>query len=350
MGDVGDMALDLKQIMEYLRSYSGRPLRLMEVCGTHTAGIRSNGLLSVLSNNIRMITGPGCPVCVTVSGYIDRLIELSADSRNVIVSFGDLLRVPGSVSNLAQAKAEGADIRYVYSPLDTIRMAEEDKDHTYIFAAVGFETTVPVYTALISDIMEKDIRNIRLLTALKTMPKAIENVAGGVDGFLAPGHVAVITGTKEYEELAGKLQRPFIISGFEGEELAAAIYALVKNAERNTAVCCNLYPGAVREEGNMTAKEEMARFFEADDAVWRGLGEIPMSGLYLKDEFLGYDAGSRGLVKDAEIPGCKCAEVITGRLSPNECPLFGKACTMEHPVGACMVSQEGACFNNIRYL
>lgn len=342
--------MDLKQVTDYLRTYSGRKLRLMEVCGTHTAAIRSHGLLSVLSDSIQMITGPGCPVCVTVSGYIDRLIELCGDRRNVIVSFGDLLRVPGSSSDLAQAKAEGADVRFVYSPLDMIRMAEEDAGHTYIFAAVGFETTVPVYASLIIDAMEKDIRNIKLLTALKTMPGAIERVADGIDGFLAPGHVAVVTGTREYEELARKLQLPFVISGFEGEELATSMYALVKNAEMKRAGCFNLYPLAVRAEGNTAAKEEVAGFFEAGDAAWRGMGKIPMSGLYLKDEFLRFDAGSRGLIKDAEIPGCRCAEVITGKMSSKECPLFGKACTMEHPVGACMVSQEGACFNNIRYL
>lgn len=336
--------MELTQAVEYLRNYNGRTLRLMEVCGTHTAGIRKSGIPSLLSDRIQLIAGPGCPVCVTVSGYIDRLTELSQDSRNVVVSFGDMLRVPGSETSLAQVKADGADVRIVYSPLDMLHMAEEDKRHVYIFAAVGFETTAPVYAALVSAALERGIENIRLLTAIKTMPQAIMRVAEGIDGFLAPGHVAVITGTREYEELAGRLKLPFVISGFKAEELAASVYALTRMAEKSESACLNLYPQAVRTEGNMSAQENMAKYLEPGDAVWRGIGMIPVSGLYLRKEFMMYDAGSRGIEKDAEVPGCKCPDVITGRISPEECPLFRKTCTEEHPIGACMVSQEGACF------
>ena len=223
-------------------------------------------------------------------------------------------------------------------------MAGEDRERVFIFAAAGFETTAPVYASLVSEALDQDIRNIRLLTALKTMPRAIEKVADGIDGFLAPGHVAVITGTGEYDDLASKLGLPFVVSGFRGEELISAIYALVKLAEKKKRVCINLYPQAVKTGGNPDAKAKLRRFFETGDAVWRGMGVIEGSGLYLKEEYLNYDAGSRGLDEDADNPGCKCAEVITGKIASEECPLFGTVCTMEHPCGACMVSHEGACF------
>ena len=336
--------MELSKAIEYLKNYNGRQLRLMEVCGTHTAAIRNSGLPSIISERIHLVSGPGCPVCVTVTGYIDKLIALSKESRNVIVTFGDLMRVPGSEMDLSRAKSEGADIRFVYSPLDMIRMAEEDRDHVYIFAAVGFETTTPVYAALISEAVKSGTGNIRLLTALKTMPEAIIKSAEGIDGFLAPGHVAVITGTKPYEELAGKLELPFVVSGFKEEGLAAAIYALVKMAQSGERRCLNLYPQAVREEGSVLAGAAIAKYFESGDAVWRGIGLIPGSGMYLKEEFQRLDAGSRGIDGNTETPGCMCAKVITGRIRPDECHLFGKTCTVDHPVGACMVSQEGACF------
>ncbi|MCR5748326.1 MAG: hydrogenase formation protein HypD [Lachnospiraceae bacterium] len=337
-----------KEVAACLKEYNGRTLRLMEICGTHTASIRQNGIPSMLSGKIQLITGPGCPVCVTVTEYIDRLIRLSEDDRNVIVSFGDLLRVPGSSMNLTGAKAQGADVRYVYSPFDILKAASEDKDHIYIFAAVGFETTAPVYAALLSEAEENDISNIRLLTSLKTMPGAVRAVAEGIDGFLAPGHVAVITGTADYEKLARELEIPFVVSGFKGNELMASIYALTKLAEKRKAVCMNLYPQAVKDGGNESALNAIHRFFIKDDAAWRGMGVIAASGLYLKEEYEKYDAGSRNIVQDSEPGGCRCAEVITGRLKSEECPLFGKACTPEHPAGACMVSMEGACFN--RYI
>ncbi len=338
--------VDISILTDYLKHYNGRALRLMEVCGTHTASIRQNGILSLLSDRIHMITGPGCPVCVTVTDYIDRLITLSEDRSNVVVSFGDLLRVPGSEISLMQAKARGADIRYVYSPMDTLKLAGSEKDRTFIFAAVGFETTVPVYAALLDRAMEEGIDNIKLLTSVKTMPQAIREVSGNADGFLAPGHVAVITGEEDYKRLAFELKVPFVISGFSGEELVSSIYALVRMAEKEEAGCLNLYPRAVRPQGNTEAMSAVRRFFEKDGAAWRGMGVIPDSGLYLKEEYMSYDAGSRDLVDDVRPRGCRCAEVITGKLPAKECPLMGKTCTPEHPVGACMVSAEGACFNS----
>lgn len=338
--------MELSEAIGYLKEYSGRALKLMEVCGTHTAGIRKNGIPSMLSGRIELVTGPGCPVCVTVSSYIDFLIRLSGDDHNVIVSFADMLRVPGSASSLNNAKAEGADIRYVYSPMDMLKMAAEDRERTYIFAAAGFETTAPVYAALIQEAEEEGIDNIRLLTSLKTMPAAIRRVAAGIDGFLAPGHVAVITGTEEYEALASGLGVPFAVSGFSAEELIASIYALVRMAEKREKKCVNLYPRAVASGGNEKARSLMEEYFESDDAAWRGLGIIPGSGLYLKKEYERFDASSREIMKDDLPSGCRCGEVISGRIHPEDCPLFKTSCTPDSPVGACMVSQEGACFNH----
>ena len=336
---------DISEAKEYLKNYKGRNLRLMEVCGTHTASIRENGIPSILSDGIQLVTGPGCPVCVTVSSYIDRLISLSEDPKNVVAVFGDMMRVPGSSASLMQKKAEGADIRYVYSPMDILKAAAEDKEHDYIFAATGFETTVPVYAALVSGALDAGMKNIKLLTSVKLMPQAIRSVSDGIDGFLAPGHVSVITGTEEYMTLAEELRIPFVISGFKGEELIASIYALVRMAEESRTECLNLYPQAVRKEGNKTAKEAVRRYFEAGDAAWRGMGIIPDSGLFLKEEYQRYDAGSREICEDTIPSGCRCPEVITGKISPGECPFFGGKCTPNKPIGACMVSMEGACYN-----
>lgn len=317
----------------------------MEVCGTHTASIRQNGILSLLSDKIHMITGPGCPVCVTVTDYIDKLLELAEDPANVIMCFGDMLKVPGSSGSLSMAKTAGADVRFVYSPMDIIGPARADRDHVYIFCAVGFETTAPAYAALLLQAEEEGLDNIRILTSLKTMPEAIKRVSNGVDGFLAPGHVASVTGAGEYRRLADSLGVPFVVSGFRGDELLASIYALARMAEKNEGGFLNLYPLAVSEKGNENAMKAVRRFFEKGDAGWRGMGVIPDTGLYLKKDFSKYDAGSRGLIHDNEAEGCRCSDIITGTLRPNDCSLFGKACTPRHPIGACMVSQEGACFN-----
>lgn len=337
--------MKLSDAAEYLKEYKGRELRLMEVCGTHTAGIVQNGIPSMLSERIRLISGPGCPVCVTVTEYIDRLIALSHEPGNVIVSFGDLLRVPGSAGSLNQARAQGADIRFVYSPSEMLTFAKKDRYRTFIFAAVGFETTAPVYASMLSQAEEEGIDNIRLLTSLKTMPQAIRRVSDGIDGFLAPGHVAVIAGTDAYKRLSEELGVPFVVSGFTGKELTAALYALVRLAGKEEAGFLNLYPRAVKSGGNGKARAAVRSFFEAGDAAWRGMGLIRGSGLYLREKYIKYDAGSRNLDMDRNVKGCRCSEVITGKCDPGDCPLFFTKCTPEHPVGACMVSQEGACFN-----
>lgn len=339
--------------LEYLREYQGPELRLMEVCGTHTAEIARNGIPGLLPEQIQLISGPGCPVCVTVSSYIDRLIELGMQPGNVIVTFGDMIRVPGSKGSLSEAKALGCSVKMVYSPLDTLKLAWENPEKTYIFAAVGFETTTPLYALLVQRCIAEDIKNVKLLTSLKVMPPVIdwicrENAGDAphtrIDGFLAPGHVSVITGSDIFQKLAQTYQIPFVVSGFEGNEILASIAALVKLRGQGKVV--NMYPSAVSPEGNREAQKLVEQYFEPCDAAWRGMGVIPASGRQLKPEYAAYDAGSLGLVEDMAVnKACRCAQVLTGKIRPDQCPLFGKVCTPGTPQGACMVSTEGSCFH-----
>lgn len=339
--------MNTKDIVEFLKSYDDEPLSFMEVCGTHTAAISENAIPSIISPKIKLISGPGCPVCVTVTSYIDRLIELSLEPDTCVVTFGDLVRVPGSKSSLQEAKSQGGQVKIVYSPLDILELAKADKSKKFVFAAVGFETTTPVYAVLIEELIRNGIENVKLLTALKTMPMAIDSLCkttNKIDGFIAPGHVSAIVGSDIFIPLAEKYRLPFVVSGFEGEELIATIYALVKLKGKGRVL--NLYKSVVTPKGNQEAQELVAKYFEPCNASWRGMGIIENSGLILKEEYARFDAGSKMLNDDkAKNSGCKCTEIITGLKNPTECPLFSKVCSPENPQGACMVSNEGACFH-----
>ena len=350
---------DISEIVKYLSEYDGEEVRLMEVCGTHTAAISENGIPGILSPKIQLISGPGCPVCVTVTAVIDKLIDLSMQDKTTVLTFGDLIRVRGTEKSLADVKGEGAHVKMVYSPMETVKMAEEDPDTTYVFAAIGFETTTPVYALVIDAAVKKGLKNLKLLTSLKTMPNVIRWVTAGntkdsgdlenslsssrIDGFIAPGHVAAVTGGRVFEELAKELKIPFVVSGFEGEELIMTIYSLVKL--KGTDGYKNLYKNVVTEDGNLKAKDMVDKYFTVSDASWRGMGKIPGSGLVLKDEYRIFDAGSIGLDEDHEPAGCRCASVLVGEITPHGCPLFGKTCSPDNPHGACMVSTEGSCYN-----
>lgn len=337
----------MTDIKQFLHDYDGPAMNIMEVCGTHTAEIAHCGIPSLLSPQIHLISGPGCPVCVTVTAYVDRLIELSEQPENVICSFGDMLRVTGSSRNLNDVKALGGQVKMVYSPLDTLELAKAQPDKTFIFAAVGFETTTPVYAMLLREAEESGISNIKILTSLKTMPPVIEWVCqkqGGIDGFLAPGHVSTITGSHIFNALAEEFSIPFAVSGFKGEEILASIYALVKS--RGQGRVMNLYRSVVTEEGNTVAQRAVEKYFTPCDAAWRGMGVIPHSGMTLREEYKRYDAGSDNLTDDhAHNPKCCCAQVLTGAIKPTQCPLFGRECTPQSQQGACMVSTEGSCYN-----
>lgn len=340
--------MNINDVIKTLKEYDGEEITLMEVCGTHTASISENAIPSLISDKIHLISGPGCPVCVTVSDYVDRLIELALDG-NVIVTFGDMIRVPGSKKALKDIKFEGADIRMVYSPMETIALAKAEPDKNFVFAAVGFETTTPIYALLLDEIIKQGIENIKLLTALKTMPNVIAALCekeSKIDGFLAPGHVAVITGSNAFVPLAEKYNLPFAVSGFEAEEILASIYALVKLRRQGKVI--NLYKSAVSSERNEKAFEIVHKYFEEYDAPWRGLGIIKGSGMAIKNNYSKYDAGSKELTNDYSYQkGCSCGEIISGLKKPIDCPLYGKICTPENPKGACMVSNEGSCFNYI---
>lgn len=333
----------------FLKEYDGPPVRIMEVCGTHTASIAHNGIVSLLSSQIQLISGPGCPVCVTVTEYIDRLIELSLTPDTVVVTFGDMIRVTGSRQSLQDVRSEGGQVRMVYSPLEMIGLAKAEPAKTFVFAAIGFETTAAVYAALIDEIVREGITNAKLLTSLKIMPPVIEwvcSMQGGIDGFLAPGHVSVITGSDLFVPLAEKYRIPFAVAGFEGEQILIALYALVKMILHGGGRVINLYPSAVTASGNKTAQHMIDMYFEPCDAAWRGIGIIPDSGMMLRPGFSKFDAGSRNLYSDhSHHPGCRCAKVITGAQKPAECPLFGTLCTPDKPQGACMVSTEGSCYS-----
>lgn len=340
--------MDINAIKEYLRGYDGPDMNIMEVCGSHTAAIAKNGIPSLLSPKIHLLSGPGCPVCVTPSAYVDRLLALAGEPGTCIVTFGDLIRVPGSTpKNLSAARGGGARVEMVYSPMDIIPMAEKEPATTFIFAAVGFETTAPVYGLLVDTLFRNHMTNVKLLTAVKTMPEVISCLmeqGAPIDGFLAPGHVSVVTGTEVYKPIAERFSIPFGVSGFSGEEILLSLYGIVK--ARGQGKVMNFYPSVVKKEGNPKARALFDTYFERADACWRGLGKIAGSGRVLKENYSEFDAGSRGLDEDHKAnAACSCDRVLMGKIRPYDCPLYGKACTPMNPQGACMVSTEGSCFS-----
>ncbi|MBQ6401268.1 MAG: hydrogenase formation protein HypD [Firmicutes bacterium] len=337
--------MELEKIIDYLKSYDGRPLKLMEVCGTHTAAIFKNGIRELISPKIRLISGPGCPVCVTPTAYIDACVAF-AKGEGQLLTFGDMMKVPGTNGSLSENKTD-ADIHVMYSPFEALERAKAEPEKLFGVAAVGFETTVPAYGLMLKQAKAEGVENIRLITALKTVLPALEWICeneNDVDGFICPGHVSVITGIHVYDELAAKYRRPFVVAGFEAEHILGTIYRIVRQIETGENLSENLYRNAVRDEGNAKAMAVMEEVFEPGPAMWRGLGMIEDSGLYLRDEYARYDGGSRQLTEDMELPSaCRCGEVIVGRINPDQCPMFGNGCDPVNPYGPCMVSAEGSC-------
>ncbi len=335
------------EIIAYLKNYDGADIKLMEVCGTHTAAIFKNGIRSLISPKIHLIAGPGCPVCVTPAAYIDKCIDYAKRENHVLVTFGDMIKVPGTCQSLAQAKGEGARVELMFSPVEVVEKAKANPHITYVIAAVGFETTIPTYGVALSEALKDGVKNLKFITALKTALPALEWICENdkdIDGFICPGHVSVITGSEVYESLAEKYQKPFVVAGFEGEHLLAVIYDLVRQIVNKRHNVKNLYQNAVKTQGNPKALAITEKYFRPGSATWRGLGQIPDSGMYLQAEYQEYDAGSHGLDQDLELPkSCRCTEVIVGRINPVDCPMFGKGCDPIRPYGPCMVSAEGAC-------
>lgn len=337
--------MTLPEMRDFLANYDGPEMNIMEVCGSHTAAISKNGIRGMLSEKIHLISGPGCPVCVTPTAYVDKLIELALMPNTCVVTFGDMLRVPGSKYSLSEVQGMGGRAIMVYSPMDIFSLAEKEPETIFVFAALGFETTTPVYALLLEEVIERKIENVKLLTALKTMPGVIaylcENGAS-IQGYLAPGHVAAVTGSDLFKPLAQKYQIPFAVSGFEGEEILEALCGMIK--AYGTSDVMNYYPAVVSAEGNIRAQELVAKYFQPTDAAWRGMGIVAGTGMELRPEYEMYDAGSKALVEDNKRnKACCCDQILMGKMQPQQCPLFGKVCKPLTPQGACMVSEEGSC-------
>ncbi len=337
---------NINEIIAFLRAYDGPELRLMEVCGTHTDSIFKNGIRSLISPRIKLISGPGCPVCVTPAAYIDKVCRLARTEGYRVYTFGDMLRVAGTEGSLASAKAVGGEVRMMYSPMELLDNAARERETIHVAAAVGFETTIPVYALLIEKCREMGLDNIRLVTSLKSIFPALEHICSSsnrIDGFISPGHVSVITGEAAYAELAEKYRKPFAISGFKAEHILLSIYDLVRQTAQQGAQVHNLYGSVVRQGGNPRAAEMISRYFERSDAVWRGIGKIEGSGFRLREAYGDLDIKYDDTVEEKLSNGCSCADVIMGKLNPDECRMFGKACNPQNPMGPCMVSAEGSC-------
>jgi len=344
--------MEISELVDFLHNYDGRPIKLMEVCGSHTHAIVKHGIRDLISPKIELLSGPGCPVCVTPTAYIDKLIELSLEPNTTVATFGDLLRVPGSRESLNEAKGRGGSVAMVYSPMDLLGLAKNNPDQNYVFAAVGFETTAPVYTLLLDQVQVMGLNNVKILTALKTMPGAISFLMDNgaqIDGFIAPGHVSAVTGADYFDDLASKYNIPFAVCGFGDKELVIGIYGLVQMVLKGQSAVKNYYTSVVDAGQNDTIVSQFNKYYDKADVVWRGMGKIPGSGLILNETYGKFDAGSLGLDEDNKRnKACKCGEILMGRAKPTDCPLFGKVCTPMHPEGACMVSEEGSCFNAYR--
>ncbi len=342
---------NIKTARDILTEYQGKPLRIMEVCGTHTHEIFRLGLRKLLPKQVELISGPGCPVCVTPVGFIDEAILLALNHGATICTFGDLVRVPGTDSSLAQARAQGAVIQVVYSPLDAVDYASAHPKQQVVFLSVGFETTTPASCLAVETAQKTKLSNFSLLTANKTMPMAYAALKDSADIFLYPGHVHAITGTKLCEDLVAQGVSG-VVAGFTAKELLAALSIALRKAREDVPFFVNAYPRVVTPEGNKNAQALVARLMEPCDSQWRGLGNIPQSGLRLKDDFSEFDARKKFRLPPIEgrpNPACRCGEVLQGKCKSTDCPLFGKACTPQHPVGACMVSNEGACSAYYQY-
>jgi hydrogenase expression/formation protein HypD len=362
--------LTLDQAVAVLRGDRGPQLTLMEVCGTHTSVIAAHGLRSFLAPSIRLVSGPGCPVCVTPAQYIDQLCEFASRPDHIMACFGDLIRVPGSRDSLAQASARGARIQMIYSPLDVLDLCRSNPENTIILAAIGFETTAPSYALLISRARTAGITNLRLLLALRRMPPVLEllcSADSGIDGFLAPGHVSAVIGSQAYVPLAASSGKPFVIAGFTPEQVLRSLAELVRIIRANqiggnaydhgqagdrpagSGQVINLYSAVVKPHGNLAAQAILRQTFEIIAAEWRGLGLVKDSGYRLIPEFAAFDAGPVWQSSGRDDPGCRCGEILLGKIEPAECPLYGLACRPESPIGPCMVSSEGVCGIHFRF-
>ena len=328
---------------------------LMEFCGTHTVAIFRHGLKTLLPDNIKLVSGPGCPVCVTSRADIDRILALCDVPSAIIATYGDMMKVPGSSMNLSERRARGADVRVVYSSYDALALARKHPDRKVFFIGIGFETTAPATAAAVLKAAETGLENFHVLSLHKLTPPVVGALLKDgteVDGFLCPGHVCAIIGARPLEPVARDWKKPCVVAGFEPGDVLQAILMLVQQLEAGESRVDIEYARGVSYEGNTNALATMKRVFDTAGSEWRGIGNVDHTGLVLRDEFRHLDASpfiGKEIKAAPDPPGCKCGDVLRGRISPPDCPLFRKVCTPERPVGPCMVSSEGSCATYYQY-
>jgi hydrogenase expression/formation protein HypD len=349
-------AAPVHALLGEIRRTVTRPWVLMEICGGQTHAILRYGLDQLLPPEIELVHGPGCPVCVTPLEQVDKALAIAALPGVIFTSYGDMLRVPGSDRDLFSVRAAGGDVRVVYSPLDAVRLAAANPDRQVVFFAIGFETTAPANAMSVLQAQRLGLTNFSLLVSHVRVPPAIHAILGApgnrVEGFLAAGHVCAVMGYHEYPPIAERYRIPIVVTGFEPLDLVRGVLAAVRQLEKGRAEAENAYTRAVTFEGNRPAQKVLRRIFEDCDRAWRGIGVIPQSGWRLRDEFAAFDAEGRfdvGEIRTRESDQCIAGEVLQGRRRPSDCPAFGSACTPEHPLGATMVSSEGACAAYFNY-
>lgn len=343
----------IKEMIKKIQQSSIAEFNVMEVCGTHTQAISTFGIRQLVEPKIHLLSGPGCPVCVTSESYIDAAIELLKNSNVILSTFGDMMKVNGSFENLINQREKGKDIRIVYSPLDSITLAKENKDKEIIFLGVGFETTTPLIALAVKTSQEESIKNISFLIGMKRMEPILHHILKdpnhNIQGLICPGHVAAVKGAGYFKFIVDKFNIPAVITGFEALDIIGALYFLMKQQDKVKKNFKNLYKTCVTLEGNKRANELMEEVFTYCNEVWRGIGIIDASGFSLREQYSEYDAAKKfklNLYKslgEDKIKICRCSEILLGKKLPNKCELFGKSCTPEHPIGPCMVSLEGAC-------
>jgi hydrogenase expression/formation protein HypD len=354
---VKDQAVRLSKAIAVAHKKLKRPINLMEVCGTHTVALFRHGIRAVLPEGISLLSGPGCPVCVTGIDDVEAAMALSKLPGVVLTTFGDMMRVPGGKENLFDAKADGADIRIVYSPLDALTLAKENPELKIIFFATGFETTSPLVAATVMQALEEGVENFFIHTVHKLVPPALEALIGSgevkIDGLIMPGHACTITGTYPFDFIAEKYKIPAVVTGFSAVDILEGILMIMNQIVEGKPSVDIQYKKMVRPEGNPKAQEVLQKVFEPTDAYWRGIGSIPKSGYALREPYAKFEAlkalGPIDIPEYSEPKGCACGEVLKGLKLPPDCKLFGKACLPEKPVGACMVSAEGSCAAYYKY-
>lgn len=339
-----------RKYLDEIRRTVTQPWSIMEVCGGQTHSLVKNGIIEMLPEDVTMIHGPGCPVCVTPINLIDKAIHLALEEGVILCSFGDMLRVPGSKINLLEAKAKGADVRVLYSPLEAVKIAEDNPEKEVVFFAVGFETTAPANALSVLHAFRRGLTNYSILASHVLVPPAIKAVINDdeskIDGFLAAGHVCTIMGNAEYYPLSEKHQVPIVVTGFEPLDVLQGILMVIRQLENNKSKVENQYSRIVKEEGNTEAQKMIFEVFEVKDQIWRGIGEIPESGYAVKQKYVGFDANKKfgiSIEEAPEHPDCISGQIMKGIKKPYECSQFGKKCKPSFPLGAPMVSSEGAC-------